>query len=147
MTPPCAWQTTLQRSFTSFPSGSVGAALLVLRWIVGISASVEASFSIAVVHSPPYVALAAAFGLAGLALLPGVLTPFAGALLAAVGTSILLFENPASLKLLDSHMALFEFIVMAATLSVLGPGAASVDARLYGRREVAIDNQPGDREL
>jgi uncharacterized membrane protein YphA (DoxX/SURF4 family) len=76
-----------------------------------------------------------------------VLTPLAGALLAAVGTAILLLENPASLKLLDSHMALFEFIVMAVTLSVLGPGAASVDARLYGRREVAIDNQPGGREL
>jgi hypothetical protein len=40
--------------------------------------------------------------------------------------------------LLDSRMALFEFVVMAAVVSVLGPGAMSVDSRLFGRREIPI---------
>jgi hypothetical protein len=35
-------------------------------------------------------------------------------------------------------MALFEFVVMAAAVSVLGPGAISVDSRLFGRREIPI---------
>src|SRR5271155_1702181 len=34
--------------------------------------------------------------------------------------------------------AVFEFAVMSAVLGILGPGAISMDARLFGRREVAI---------
>jgi hypothetical protein len=44
-------------------------------------------------------------------------------------------------------MALFEFAVMAAVVSVLGPGAISIDARLFGRREVQIDEAAPRRDL
>jgi uncharacterized membrane protein YphA (DoxX/SURF4 family) len=138
MTPSCAWNIPLQRTFTSFPSGSVGAALLFLRAFVGGAAIAQAALAVAADQSAPCLAMVAAAALAGLALLPGFMTPLAGAVLAAQGAAILLFMNPGMLELLDSRMAQFEFVVMAATLAVLGPGAASIDARLFGRREVSI---------
>jgi hypothetical protein len=36
-------------------------------------------------------------------------------------------------------MARLEFIVMSAALISLGPGALSLDARLYGRREIEVN--------
>jgi uncharacterized membrane protein YphA (DoxX/SURF4 family) len=138
MTPPCAWHSPLQRTFTSFPSGSVGAALLLLRVVVGVSAIVEAALTVANDQSLPCIAMAAPAALAGLTLLPGLLTPLAGAVLAMQGVALLLFTNADMLGLLNSGMALFEFVAMAAVVSVLGPGAMSVDSRLYGRREIPI---------
>jgi uncharacterized membrane protein YphA (DoxX/SURF4 family) len=128
----------LQRTFTNFPSGPVGAALFFLRVVVGASAIAEAALSVAANHSPIRCAAAIPAALAGLALLPGWLVPLASALLAVEGAAILIFTHAGVLTLLESYMALFEFIVMATTLAVLGPGAASVDARRFGRREVEI---------
>ena len=139
MTPHFARNAPLQRAFTSFPSGSAGAALFLLRVAVGTAAIAEAVLSIAAFPSPLRIALAIPTALAGLALLPGLAVPFASMLLAAEGMGILLFSQAGALVLLGSRMALLEFIVMAATLAMLGPGAASIDARLFGRREVEID--------
>jgi hypothetical protein len=46
MTPPGIWSTPLQRSFTSFPSGLVGAALLALRVVVGVIAVTQAVLAV-----------------------------------------------------------------------------------------------------
>jgi hypothetical protein len=138
MTPPCAWHSPLQRTFTSFPSGSVGAALLLLRVVVGTSAIVEAALAFADDQSLSCLAMAVPAALAGLTLLPGFLTPLAGAVLAAQGAVLFSFVDADVLGLLDSSMALFEFVVMAAVVSVLGPGAMSIDSRLFGRREIPI---------
>ena len=138
MTPPCAWHAPLQRTFTSFPSGAVGAALLVLRAIVGAAAIAEAVLVATADPSALCIAMAALAALAGVALLPGFLTPLAAAILAAQGAALFVLTNGAALRLFESRMALFEFVVMAALLAVLGPGVASVDARLFGRREVSI---------
>jgi uncharacterized membrane protein YphA (DoxX/SURF4 family) len=136
----------MQRAFTSFPSGWAGAALLVLRVVVGTAAIVEAALSGSGSHSLPIWVAAASAVLAGLALVVGFLTPIASALLAAEGALILLYAHAAGLQLLGSRMALFELVVMAAALAILGPGAASIDARLFGRREVAIrsERRPND---
>jgi uncharacterized membrane protein YphA (DoxX/SURF4 family) len=146
MLPPCAWSTPLQRTFTSFPSGSVGAALLVLRVIVGASAIVEAVLAIVGGHSLLDITAAFLAAVAGLALVLGFLTPVVSAFIAAVGAALLLGLHGPLLRLLDSRMALFEFVVMAVALAILGPGATSIDARLFGRREVAIreEHRPND---
>jgi len=146
MLPPCAWSTPLQRTFTSFPSGSVGTALLALRVIVGASAITEAVLAIVGGHSLLDGTVAFLAALAGLALVLGFLTPVVSALIAAYGAAILLGLHGAHRQLLDSRMALFEFVVMAAALAILGPGATSIDARLFGRREVAIseEHRPND---
>jgi hypothetical protein len=66
------------------------------------------------------------------------MTPIAGTILATGGIAIFLWRHASVLELLDSRMALFEFVVMAASLAVVGPGAHSIDARLFGHREVTI---------
>jgi hypothetical protein len=139
MTPPGAWSTPLQRSFTSFPAGPVGAALFAMRAVVGVIAVAQSA--LAVIADPCTLCLVAAVpaALAGLALLPGFATPLASALLASEAAALLFGMRVGVLELLDSRIALFEFTVMAATLAVVGPGALSVDSMLFGRREVTID--------
>jgi hypothetical protein len=45
----------------------------------------------------------------------------------------------AYIPLFESSIARIEFIVMSASLICLGPGAFSLDARLYGRREIEVN--------
>jgi hypothetical protein len=136
----------LQRMFATFPAGWVGAALLVLRVSVGASAILEVGLAVIGGHSLFNVAAESVAVLVGLALIVGLLTPVVSAVLAAGGAAILLGLHAPVLRVLDSRMALFEFVVMAAVVVILGPGAASIDAHLFGRREVAIrdEHRPND---
>jgi len=131
----------LQRTFSGFPAGWAGAALLVLRIVVGASATIEAGWilvgSSAAVDATTIAA--ASVAIAGLAAVAGCLTPIASALLCVEGAAIMVMRIPSLFfHLFDSRMASFEFVVMSAVLVILGPGAISVDARLFGRREVTI---------
>jgi uncharacterized membrane protein YphA (DoxX/SURF4 family) len=130
----------VQRTFSSFPSGGAGAALLVLRLFVGASATLEAGLTIASNHTLAMSTVAAAsVAIAGLALIIGFLTPIASVLICLVGAGIMAMSIPsAALLLFNSRMSAFEFVLMSAVLVILGPGAISLDARLFGRREVAI---------
>ena len=114
--------------------------------MVGSSAMIEAALAVAAAHSLVSFATVILAALAGLALVLGFLTPVASGIIAAEGAAILLWLPLADLHLLDSRMALFELVVIAAALSILGPGATSIDARLFGRREVAISetHRPND---
>ena len=97
--------------------------------------------ALAVIADPCTLCLVAGIpaALAGLALLPGFATPLVSALLASEAAALLFGMRIGALELLDSRIALFEFAVMAATVAVVGPGATSIDARLFGRREVTIE--------
>jgi len=130
----------VQRTFSSFPSGWAGAALLVLRLVVGASATFESGLTIAHNYTPVHMATmaAASVAIAGVSLIIGFLTPVASLFLCLTGAVIMGIIPPAALLLFNSRMAAFEFVVMSAVLVILGPGAISVDARLFGRREVAI---------
>jgi uncharacterized membrane protein YphA (DoxX/SURF4 family) len=75
----------------------------------------------------------------GLALLIGFLTPIAGAS-ATLGSIILgvsLFLSADASKHSDALTAL-DLAVISIALVLLGPGAFSLDARLFGRREIII---------
>jgi uncharacterized membrane protein YphA (DoxX/SURF4 family) len=135
---------SLQRAFSSFPSGWAGVALLVLRVVVGASATLEAGLLIAGgVTAPLATGAAISIVIAGVALMIGFLTPIASALVCLGGAGIMLAcVTPAPLLLFDSRMAVFESVVMSAALVILGPGAISLDGRLFGRREVAIREAP-----
>lgn len=137
----CEWCTPLWRTFSRFPSGLAGVALLVLRVVVGVSAAVEAGYFLAGVHGPMSQVAAVAGALAGLSLVSGFMTPVVCILIATEGVALLLAFDSTALRLFDSRMALFEFVVMATVLAILGPGATSIDARLFGLREVAISGQ------
>jgi uncharacterized membrane protein YphA (DoxX/SURF4 family) len=132
----------LQRTFSGFPTGYPGLALLLLRLVVGGAASSQGWLLITANHgavnSSVVVALLAF--VTGLALIIGLMTPIASVLLAA--GDILLTVHAvvlAHLPMFESAMARLEFSVMSVALILLGPGAFSLDARLYGRREIDVN--------
>jgi len=129
---------SLQRLFSSFPNGAPGLGLLLLRLAVGTSLLVQGVRALS-----ERVAATWAGGLAALsildacALVTGTLTPAAGLL--ATGLSVarrLALDAPG--RGIDSAAALALLAVMALTVALLGPGAYSVDARLFGRREIVV---------
>jgi uncharacterized membrane protein YphA (DoxX/SURF4 family) len=132
----------LQRTFSGFPTGYPGLALLLLRLVVGGTASSQAWLLItanhAAVNTSVVVALLAF--VTGLALLIGFMTPIAGVLLGAGGLLLTVDSSiPGHLPLFESGLARIEFIAISAALISLGPGALSLDARLYGRREIEVN--------
>jgi uncharacterized membrane protein YphA (DoxX/SURF4 family) len=132
----------LQRAFSGFPTGYPGLALLLLRLVVGGAASSQAWLQVTAnsgaLNSSVAVALLAF--VTGLALIIGFMTPLASVLLSAGGLLLMVDSSvTAHLLLFESGMARLEFIAMSAALISLGPGALSVDARLYGRREIEVN--------
>ena len=79
-----------------------------------------------------------AFG-AGVLLLIGLLTPIAGAIVGigaiGIGFSLLPVCTP---NLFNSMLPIAFGAIMLVAIILLGPGAFSVDARLFGRREIII---------
>jgi uncharacterized membrane protein YphA (DoxX/SURF4 family) len=75
----------------------------------------------------------------GVFLLIGFLTPVASVLtaLGATGIALLWFSPPAP-NLFNAPLPTALIVTVAAALVLLGPGAASVDRRLFGRREIII---------
>lgn len=75
----------------------------------------------------------------GAALLLGFLTPVASGVIALGGAAIT-FHGPASaaVNLLADPLAALLIVAMAVATACLGPGAFSLDAWLFGRREVLI---------
>jgi uncharacterized membrane protein YphA (DoxX/SURF4 family) len=75
----------------------------------------------------------------GVSLLIGYLTPFGGVVAGLVGLSsnVLWFQTP-SPNLFDTRLATALATCIAGALVCLGPGAFSIDARLFGRREIII---------
>jgi hypothetical protein len=84
--------------------------------------------------------------LLGVALLAGWFTPVAGTLTAfiagSMAASLLPLPTP---NLIDSRLTAILTACVAAALVSLGPGAWSMDARLFGRREIIIPPRPKDR--
>jgi uncharacterized membrane protein YphA (DoxX/SURF4 family) len=72
---------------------------------------------------------------AGVLLLIGFLTPAVSALLAAGGLWLACFP-PVEPGVLGARLAILLGAIVAAALAMLGPGAYSLDARLFGRREI-----------
>jgi|SRR5580658_7349543 uncharacterized membrane protein YphA (DoxX/SURF4 family) len=130
----------LQRTFSGFPTGGPGLALLLLRFVVGGAASSQACLFVAANHGATASVVVSLMALVtGLALIIGVMTPIASVLLSVGG--LLLAVHPSvsgHLLLFESGMARLEFIVMSVALIPLGPGALSLDARMYGRREIEV---------
>jgi len=75
--------------------------------------------------------------LGGCALVTGTLTPAAGVL--AAGLSLVRVLAPrAAAHPLEGGAALGLLCLMGLSVALLGPGAFSVDARLFGRREIVV---------
>ena len=79
----------------------------------------------------------------GASLLIGFLTPVAGGLagLGSLGCWLSWFPSSTP-NLFDRFLPVALMIVMVAAIVLLGPGAFSLDARLFGRREIIIPSNP-----
>ncbi|HUO36052.1 MAG TPA: hypothetical protein VMU43_13755 [Candidatus Acidoferrum sp.] len=76
---------------------------------------------------------------AGVSLLIGFITPVSGLLAGLCNLGILLkwIAGP-WFNSSGSRLFVLQIVVLAVSLSLLGPGAFSLDARLFGRREIVI---------
>jgi uncharacterized membrane protein YphA (DoxX/SURF4 family) len=130
----------VQRYFSTFPGSWPGVGLLLLRIVVGGVASTQGAVFLAHLHESSALTWAAGVlaVVSGLALVAGFLTPVSGAVAGLTTLFIVMTWTPPSVSvLIDRGTALF-LIVDAAALALLGPGALSLDARLFGRREIII---------
>jgi hypothetical protein len=135
----CLWRSHTSRSGLNYPGRWAGLGLLLLRATVGITTTVQAWLAVAAANTDLMAAAPpAALGISGVALTIGLFTAVCSTLV-AVGYALVLFVpfEPAVLPHLDSVAALIGLGASAA-LGLLGPGAFSIDARLFGRREIFI---------
>jgi putative oxidoreductase len=126
------WDIFMQRLFSSFAGGWPGAGLLLMRLVVGI-AMVDCGAA-RLWSVPTTITLTVLSVLeigAGLLLLAGLWTPIAGTLVAGleVWKIFLTHGNPSIYIPLGT---------LGAALAMLGPGAWSIDARLFGRKHIDI---------
>ena len=130
----------MQRFFLAFPGGWPGIALLVLRAALSLVVLVQGGFYFRATNTTPAQWTAGlTLILGGLLLLIGFLTPVAGGIVGLGGLGIWLSLLPLSATtLFDSSVAVVFGATILLAVVILGPGAFSVDARVFGRREIII---------
>jgi putative oxidoreductase len=133
-------ESILQRLFSTFPNSWPGVGLLLLRLCLCIALLY---FGIAGLSNPSEATavaqeLIAAAG--GILLLAGLWTPVMGVLIAIdevwIAFSIYCPRRE------DTWIHIF-LAILAVSVAMLGPGAWSIDARLFGRKRFDIDRTRG----
>jgi uncharacterized membrane protein YphA (DoxX/SURF4 family) len=130
----------LRKPFSTFPSEWPGVGLLLLRILVGCSLIVQGISYVQTPNGSLVVrALAVLAFTGGAFLLAGLMTPLVAVLAAAAGVATALSWLPLpGNALFDSNLAIINLIVLSIAIALLGPGAFSLDARMFGRREITI---------
>jgi uncharacterized membrane protein YphA (DoxX/SURF4 family) len=114
----------MQKLFSMFPGGAPGVALLMMRLYLG-AALISATIPAVAQQATAFSFLQLLFALA---IVIGLTTPIAAALVAIIEANSLYGQaSPLGVPSLA-------LIVIATALALLGPGAYSIDARLFGRR-------------
>jgi hypothetical protein len=110
-----------------FPTGAAGVALVLLR------VSVAATLFIDILpqgNPAAHIWESAGLGLLGVAICLGLFTPVSSIACCLIETALLLDTRELA------FIPLVSSILVAASLGLLGPGAYSLDARMFGRRLV-----------
>jgi hypothetical protein len=139
----------VRKLFATFPYGWPGIGLLILRSAIALDILANAIWASGepngVAFRQGVIALLAI--VTGLALLTGFLTPVAGTLSSI--SNVILGADPLIHSCVVSRgtaTTAFEMSAISIALVLLGPGGYSLDARLFGRREIIIPaerRQPG----
>lgn len=128
----------MRRLYSTFPGGLPSAGLLLLRAAIGgrfllgaFSGIAEAQQLDAVMWTLVLLAL-----VIGFSFLAGFLTRVFS-LLSTLAAAAILLWHPVWDHSIPSLLS-FDLMIMAAALSLLGPGVFSLDARLFGLRKIII---------
>jgi len=123
----------LQRLFSTFPNSWPGTGLLLQRVVI---ATVLFCSGLGHLKEPSQAALILpqiiAAG-AGILLLLGLWTPVCGTLIAVVELWIAYSSRHAGIPIVLATLGI--------TLAMIGPGAWSIDARLFGRKHIEISER------
>lgn len=120
----------MQRLFSTFPNSWPGGGLLLLRLTLALPAAAD-GLSVLHAQSAWGVATGAVAVATSALVLLGLWTPYAAAILAATQLS-LSFLGGFPLQMQASRT------VIAISLSMLGPGAWSIDRLLFGRKRIEL---------
>ena len=131
----------LQRLFSTFPNSWPGLGLLLLRSCLGITLIYFGIAGLAAKSSEPITFAQNLLTLAGgIFLFSGLLTPVIAGLVALEELwKVLGLHRPPG----ESALIHIVLAVLAVSLAMLGPGAWSIDARLFGRKRFDIDRTRG----
>jgi uncharacterized membrane protein YphA (DoxX/SURF4 family) len=129
----------LYRLFPAFPAGCSGFALLLLRAVLGFALLLQGASGL----GDPGPEAASVFAdlieiAAGMLLLAGFMTPVVGVATAVCSMANWFFSSNSGQGYFDSKPALVFAATILVSVILLGPGAFSIDARVFGRREIII---------
>jgi hypothetical protein len=118
----------VQRLFSTFPNSWPGLGLLILRFAAGLSLASTAHVAGDVAETASFIVRCVGDGVA-VVIWIGLWTPLAAAAAAAIQIGVVIFGHRLDVSLLI-------FAAVCLSLSLLGPGAWSFDARLFGRKRI-----------
>jgi putative oxidoreductase len=119
----------VQRLYSTFARGWPGVGLLFLRLSAAITAFHLSGGALALSRSSSKAVIE---GAAALLLCAGLWTPIAGGVLAWLAVCTAFSRT-------DDRWALILLAAVGLALAMLGPGAWSIDARLFGRRRMMLE--------
>jgi putative oxidoreductase len=121
----------LQRLFSTFANGWPGIGLLLQRLLIAAALLHFGMSHLNGTSDLASIVLSLIGAAAGILLLIGLWTPFVGSLIAAVQMWI-------AFSYAGDPWTSIMLAILAATLAIIGPGAWSIDARLFGRVHIEI---------
>ena len=123
----------MRRLFSNFARGWPAIGLLLIRIAAGVSLIIHGLQTFQVGETPAFLVLSLLAIGDGALLLAGLWTPIAGILVIGItiGQTIVHHENPYPAILLAT---------IGAALALVGPGALSMDAWLFGWKRIDIGN-------
>jgi putative oxidoreductase len=121
----------LRRLFSTFAPGWPGVGLLLMRLVAGASLVIHGFARLQTEPSVPFIVLAVSAIGVGILLLAGLWTPIAGMLVAALALWNVIIRpgNPS---------ACIFMATIGAALALVGPGAWSLDARIFGWKRIDV---------
>jgi hypothetical protein len=119
----------MQKLFSTFRAGTVGTALLVLRVLIAATYIVDGTAHLALVTS---FWIWLIFAMPAFCLCLGLVTPYCATLCLLVQLVVLVATGSSD----KFHLA--TSMLMSGVLALSGPGAYSLDARIFGRRRLVL---------